>query len=162
MTTPVAEDDLVQGCVKWLSTLTDVTALLGRFPYTHTPYLFQRQMWVNLENSSSTACVVSYSGGWTGPNQHNTMRFPRLLVEVTVDPLRDDAGMFVDPAEADRRLEAVYKVLDRHLHRPQSGTQMWGNVRTIASTRLAEPITFSVPDGGGMRRLQVFYGVMEG
>lgn len=161
MTTPVTTDDVVQGCVKHLSGQADVINVLGRYPYTHKPYLFQRQLWVNMEGSSSTACVVTRSGGWGSPNQHNTLRFPRLLIEITVDPQREE-GMVSDPAEADLRLQHAYQVIDRHLHRPQSGDQMWGAVRTIACLRIAEPINFAVPDGNGMQRIQAFYAVTEG
>jgi len=161
VTTPVTTDDLVRGCVKWLSGFADVLAVLGQKPYTHSPYLFQRQLWVNMENSQTTACVISRSGGWAAPNVHNTMRFPRLLVEITVDPLRDEGYNVVDPEEADLRLQNAYTTIDRHLHRPQGGDVFWGTVRTIAVARVAEPVMFAVPDGNGMQRLQVFYAVTE-
>lgn len=162
MSTPVDNDTIAQGAVMYLSGFDDVLDVLGTFPNTTTPYLFQQSLWVAMEGTSSTAAVLSRAGGWAGPNVHNTLRFPRLQLEMYCDPLRDDDGNVTDPAEAERRIEAAYRVLDSHLHRPQSGIQMWGAVRTIACARQVEPVVYPVPDGGGLLRLLVFYGVTEG
>lgn len=162
MTTPVDTDTLVQGAVKWLSSFDDVIETLGAYPDTATPYLFQNSLWQTIEGTQSAAAVISRAGGWAGPNQHNTMRFPRISLEIFVDPLRDIDGNVTEPGETGRRAEAAYRVLDAHLHRPQSGVQMWGTIRTLGCTRLGEPAVYSMSDGDGMVLLQVFYGVVEG
>lgn len=163
MTTPVTTDDLVQGAQKWLLGFADILAVLGVQQDTGTHYLFQHTLWAPMEGSESTAAVISRSpgGGWANPNMHNTIRFPRLAVEVWVDPQRDDGSNAVDPGEAQRRIDNAYQVIDRHLHRPQGDAQWWGTVRTLGCIRLGEPWTYPVPGGDGLLRLQVFYGVTQ-
>lgn len=161
MTTPVATDDLVQGAVKWLTAFPDVTAVLGA-QYDDTPWLFQHTLWVEVEGSSSVAAVITRAGGWAGANTHNTLRFPRLGLELYCDPQRDPAHHVTDPGEAQRRIEAAFTTLDTHLHRPARQQQMWGTVRILSSTRLTEPTVYRVPDGDGLLRMQVHYAVVQG
>ncbi len=162
MTGPVVDDDLVQGAVKWLLTQSDVTAVVGTFDETASPWLFQHQLWARVEGSQSTAAVLSRAGGWSGANEHNTMRFPRLSLEVYADPLRDTGNNVTDPGESWRRIEAAWSAFDTVLHRPAAESVMWGTVRTLGCLRLGEPNIYSVPDGDGMLRCQCFYGVVTG
>ncbi len=162
MSSPVDQDDLVQGAVKYLLGFYDVSTSLGVYADTGAPWLFQHTLWVTVEGSSSTAAVIARAGGWAGANQHNTMRFPRLALEIYADPIRDAAGNITDPGEAYRRIESVFDTFDRLLHRPASATQMWGEIRTIGSQRLGEPNVYPVPDGGGVLRLETFYGLAIG
>lgn len=161
MTTPVTTDDLVQGAVKWLTDLPDVVAVLGA-QYGGIAWLFQHHLQVVVEGTSSTAAVIARAGGWAGANLHNTMRFPRLSLDLYVDPQRDAAHHVTDHGEAQRRIEAAYLVFDTHLHRPQSQALMWGTVRTISCTRLAEPTVYPMPETDGVLRLQVHYAVAQG
>lgn len=162
MTTPVTTDDIVQAAVKWLQSFTDVKAVLGTEPGTTTPYLFQNTLQAPIEGSSTTAAVISRAGGWTVPNEHNTMRFPRLSLEIWADPQRDDGGNENEPGEVYRRAEAAFLAIDKRLHRPHTEVQMWGTLRTLGCSRLTEPIVYPVPDGNGMLRLQTFYAVVQG
>lgn len=162
MTTPVADDDIVQGAIKFLQAQPDVLAVLGSYPGTTVPYLFQRKLWVDVEGTSSTACLLFSEGGWTGSNLYNTMRFPRLSMEIWADPLRDGQNNVTDPGEVWRRANRAYQVIDQHLHRPQGGRQWWGSLRTIDCVRMAEPTVYEVPDGDGLIRLLVSYAVTEG
>jgi hypothetical protein len=162
LSTPVDADDLVQGAVKYLTPLPDIRAVLGRYPMADEPYLFQHQWWVNLEGTGSTGLRVFRDGGWSTPNLHNTMRFHRLGLELHCDPLRDTDKNTVEPGETYRRIEAAYRAVDRRMHRPQGGDMWWGTRITMACLRLAEPVVTTVPEGDGMLRLLVFYGVTEG
>lgn len=162
MTAPVTTDDVVQGAVKWLLTFDDLTELVGVFSETGVPWLFQHSLWATIEGSQSTAVVVSRAGGWAGANPHNTMRFPRLSLDLYADPLRDDGNNITDPGEVHRRLEAVFDAYDRVLHRTDPDSVFWGTVRTIGCQRLGEPMFFPLPDGDHMSRCQVFYGVTVG
>ncbi len=162
MSAPVTADDLVQGAVKWLLGFTDIAAVLGVYPDTGTPWLFQTTLWATVEGSQSTAAVISRAGGWAGANAHNTMRFPRIRLELYADPIRDGARNLTDPGEAWRRIEAAWDVFDSRLHRPAAADVRWGDVRTLGCLRLGEPTVYSVPDGEGMLRLQCFYGVAVG
>lgn len=160
MTTPVAADDIVQGAVKYLLTQPACVAAVGTTD-AGTPLIFQHSVFVPIEGRSTTAAVIAYSGG-DGANVHNTMRFPRIMLEIWADPLRDRGRNTVDPGEVWRRINATFTVFDRALHRPQGGVQMWGTVRTINCTRMAEPAVYPVPDGDGLLRAATFYGVEQG
>lgn len=157
---PVTDDDIVAGCVKYLQTFPDLIALLGHFP-DGKPYLFQHTLLDNIEGTQAVAAVIANAGGWGGANLHNTMQFPRLSLELTVDPLRNSAGGVRNPGETVRRATAVWRVFDSYLHRPQGGEQWWGSLRTIACTRGADPALYPIGDGQGMVRLQVFYQVTQ-
>ena len=161
MTQPNDVDDLVAGCVRYLLDLPTVVATLGVTP-SGTPWLFQHTLFVEVEGTSSTAAVIGYAGGWSGGNEHNTARFPRLSLDLWADPLRDPQKNVTEPGEVRRRLQRVFEVFDRTLHRPQGGVQWWGDVRTLSSSRLAEPAVYPVPDGNGLLRAQTFYAVEQG
>lgn len=162
MTTPVNTDDIVQGAVKYLSAKPAVLAVLGTFEGSTVPYLFQRRMWAEMEGSSSTACMIYSDGGWTSANNHNTLRFPRLSIEIWADPIRDSTNNVTDPGEVWRRIDHAYMVIDTFLHRAAGGEQFWGTVRTVDCVRLTEPLTYEVPDGDGLLRLLVSYAVTQG
>lgn len=160
-TIPVATDDLVQGATKYLLAIPAVTAQLGVTP-AGTPYLFQHNLFVTMEGTSSTAAVLGYGGSWTGSNAHNTMRFPRLSLELYCDPLRDSGQNVTEPGETWRRLNKTFTVLDRYLHRVGGGEQYWGSIRTLSSVRQSDPTIYAVPDGNGLLRAQVFYAIEMG
>lgn len=160
MTTPVDEDDIVQGAVKWLQDFPDVRAVLGSSA-DGSPWLFQHRLWVVMEGTQSTAAAIIDAGGWGAPNPHNTMRFPRLSLEISADPIRDAGNNIIDPGEVSRRIKKAYKAIDARLHRPQGGEQWWGQIRTTGCTRLIEPSVYPVPDGGGLLRLTTTYAVTE-
>ncbi len=162
MTAPVTTDDLVQGLVKWLLEFPDIAAVLGTYPDTSTPWLFQHSLWATVEGSQGTAAVVSRGGGWAGANEHNTMRFPRISLELYADPIRDAARNLSDPGEVWRRIDAAFNAFDTRLHRPAGQDVRWGDVRTLGCLRLGEPSVYPVPDGEGVLRLQCFYGVAVG
>ncbi len=161
MSTPVNTDDLVQGAVINLLLQPSVVAVLGATP-AGSPWLFQHALYVAVEGTSSTAAVIRRAGGWAGANEHNTMSFPRLSLELYCDPQRDSGKNITDPGEVWRRIDAAYQAFDRVLHRPQGGEQWWGEIRTSSCSRLAEPTMYAVPDGNGLLRAQVFYAVEQG
>lgn len=150
-------DDLIFGAAKYLTACSDVLAVLGSS--SEGPYLFQHDLWAEMEGSGSTAIVLRRAGSWSGGNPHNRLRFPRLAVDIWADPLRD----VNKPGEVHQRLETVYLTVDDRLHRPTGQTQMWGDVRTIGCTRLGEPTEpEAVADGDGLLRQTVFYAVSQG
>lgn len=159
---PALADDLVAGVVRWLLTLSDITAVLGTYPSTGSPWLLQHQLHGTVEGSQSTAAVIGRAGGWSGANEHNTLRFPRLSLEIYADPIRDAAGNVIDPGEAHRRMEMVFTTFDAYLHRPADPELNWGSLRVIAATRQAEPVVYAVPDGDGLLRGQTFYAITQG
>ena len=160
MTTPTL-DDFVQGATKHLLAQPTLLAALGRTP-GGTPMLFQHQLYAPVEGTSASALVVSSGGSWAAANTYNTVRFPRLHIEMYCDPKRDMGRNTVDPGEVYRRVDSLFGILDRILHRPQGGTQMWGTVRTISCVRAVEPRPYRVPDGDGLMRAEIFYSVEMG
>ncbi len=166
MSTPAPindDDDLVAGCLRFLSEFDEIRAVLGVYDDTDTPFLFQHRLWRKIEGTQSTAAVVSYAGSWSGSNVHNTMRFPRLALDIYADPIRDELGNVAGTAfgEVVRRLLAAWQQFDAKLHRTYDGAQMWGTVRTLGCVRLADPALDYLPEGDGVRRLNCFYGVTQ-
>jgi hypothetical protein len=157
---PVTQDDVVQGCCKWLLSLSDVVAAVGSSD--GVPSIFQDVLQRNMEQTQEVAAVISVVGGWGAPNDYNSLRLPRLQVELYVDAWRSGDRSYVELAESRRRAYAVFDIFDRHLHRPSHEMVMWGTVRTINCVRLGEPVVAPVPDGDGMVKSMVFYGVMVG
>ncbi len=162
MPVPVTDDDIVSGAVAFLYSKPDVLAVLGSDP--DGPWLFQYELWAKdlIEGSESTALVISSDGGWAGPNLQNTLRFPRLQIDVYADPIRDHGNNVIDPGEVQRRAYRAFQVVDKYLHRVNSETQMWGTIRTVSCSRLTEPVVYRVPDGDGLLRCQVYYAVAQG
>lgn len=159
MSTPVSTaDDIVQGCVKYLLGQPTVVAAVGRTD-GGTPMLFQHTLYTVVEGTSSTAAVIGYNGGWSGANEYSTARFPRVSLTLWADPLRDAGKNTVDPGEVWRRINSVFEVFDKVLHRPQGGVQWWGDVRTSTCVRSAEPVVYPVPDGDGLMRCFNQYNV---
>lgn len=156
----VETDDVVSGCVKWLSTFPEVLAMIGED--AEGSFLFQWNLGIVIEGTQKAAVVVKQMGSWAAPNIHNTLRFPRVSVEFYVDPLRDAAGHYIDLTEVRRRMNSLYNAVDKRLHRPQAGDQIWGTLRTLECTRLGEPIIYEIPSGDGALRAQVFFGVAVG
>jgi hypothetical protein len=164
MSSPVLADDIVSAATKYLRAQGDVTAAVSTFVIdgAPTPGVFQYSLWDTLEGTGGTACVLSTEGGWAAPNTHNTLRFPRLTLTIWVDPIRDGGGNNHDPGEAYRRSNAVFAVIDRHLHRTAGREQMWGGLRVVSSTRLTEPVTSQATDGNGLLRTLTYYAITQG
>lgn len=163
MSAPVSltDDDVISGAAAWLLGFPDIVATLGRYP-DGTPWLFQHTLWQVIEGSSATGALLSLAGGWAAANDYNRMSFPRISLEIFADPQRDAGHNVTAPGEAQRRAYNTFRIFDFHLHRPASDVAWWGNLRTIDCTRLTEPVSYPVPDGDGLIRLQVFYAVTVG
>lgn len=128
-------------------------------------WVFQWRPYVTIEGSGEAAVVLSARGGWTSPNMHNTMAFPRLQVEVWADLQRDANG---NPAQrtAEDLCQDVGEQLDRLLHLPDGQLHVWGDsngsIRVLRSMKLGEIDIVDVPEGDGMCRGTLNYGVVLG
>lgn len=164
MTTPVTADDIVSGAVTWLRAQPEAIAAVSTYVITgqSTVGIFQYRPWATLEGTSTTCAVITNDGGWAAPNPHNTLRFPRLTLNIWADPLRDSVNNVVDPGEVMRRAFATYRVFDKLLHRTGGPEVVWGQLRVLSSVRLVEPTIYVVPDGDGLVRCQVIYAITEG
>lgn len=165
MTSPIASQDIVVAATEWLLDKPDTVAAVTTFNIEGRifPGIFGYQMWLTgggIEGTSGTAVVIASEGGWTAANPHNTLRFPRLQLNVWVDPLRDGGRNTASPGEALARANGVYEVFDRHLHHVAGADMRWGQLRVVSCVRMTEPVVTVIPDG--IVRLQAYYAVTQG
>lgn len=162
MTTPV-KDDIVTGCVKWLRAKPDVVAAVDEFQIGGqlSPGIWGYRTWTRMEGGSKTAAVIAHDGGWATPNPHNTLRFPRIVLNIWADPVRDAQKNDVDPW-VQRRANNTFEIIDKHLHRTGGPEVWWGSIRVVSCVRMTEPMRYPTSDGDGLIRLQAYYAVTEG
>lgn len=163
MSLDLSKDDVVTGALAWLRAKPDVVDAVDMFNIGGTigPGIWGYRAWTRMEGTGKTAVVIAHDGGWAAPNTHNTLRFPRLVVTVWADPKRDATKNDIDPY-VQKRADACFQVLDKHLHRTGGPSIFWGTLRVVTCVRLTEPNMYPVPDGDGLIRLQTFYAVTEG
>lgn len=165
----------------------DVRDVLG-YDTNWDSWIFQERLFVMLERSGrpvptpqelvllpdtnprlgarAVAVVLGQRGNWTSPNEHNTMRFPRIVTEFWADPDRLADGSVTDPLSANDKITRAHGIVDRYLHRVDGSATWWPTdpavtgldaVRILRSSRLGELDFFPVADGDGLIRAQVFY-----
>lgn len=160
-------DDVATGAVKYLSTFTDVTSLLGSYSLTDPvvanqgkPYLFAGDILATMEGSSVAAIVCTDFGGWGLPPQLRTMRFRRLQLEVWVDPLRDSSNNITETSVYTRnRGNAVFNAVQYRLQRTDPDTIVWGDMVTIGCQLITEPVFAPEPDGDWLQVGTAYFGV---
>jgi hypothetical protein len=165
-------DDVASGGYQYVSSLPDVLAVIGSFPADDPdnagiPWVFVHSLYTRMEaqsivqGSRAVALVCVYAGQGSAVLDYSTVRWQRLEVDIWVDPLRDSFGNVTSPSETEHRGNDVFTVLDSHLHRASSGdkTVVWGDLVTVNSIRMTEPVWYPVPDGDGLIRGVVFYDV---
>ncbi len=137
-------DDVASGVYWHLSSLPDALGVTGSFPAEEPDNSI-------VTGSQAVALVCCYMGQGRSPLETSTVRFQRLTIDIWVDPLRDVMGNVTNPSETEHRGLNVYSVLDSHLHRVATDqmTQLWGDLITVGSTRMSEPVWYQVPDGDG-------------
>jgi hypothetical protein len=119
-----------------------------------------------VQGTGRSSIVISTPGSWASANAYNTLRFPRLQVEVYADIDRDDvAGPFYRSAQ--KKGEDIWVILDALLHRPGDRNMLWGDVngrvRVVSSVRNSgEPDRSEVPDVDGVWRILCSYAVELG
>jgi hypothetical protein len=158
-------DTISSGAVKYLSGFSDITSLLGSFtdagPNFGLPFLFQEDLLVSLEGSSSMAIVCSDEGGWgamAGPL--TTPQYMRLSVELYADPLRDSSfNILESKGSVHQRTATLWATINTHLHRTNPDSVLWGDLRTTSCELLTRPTPQPVPDGDLMQVWQSYYGV---
>lgn len=125
---------LVSAVVQELASRPSLTTLLGHDSNWPT-WIFEYKNQVVIENTQKCMIVVNTSGAWQPANSHNTMKFPRLVVDVWADPTRNpDKSMKFDDAED--KIEAVGDELIKILHITGHQTHYFSDVRINGSTWL--------------------------
>jgi hypothetical protein len=163
----MAADDVGSGSAKYLSQFSDVTSLLGAFPAgdpisgnAGQPYLFNSDLLVNLKGSQAAAVVCADFGGWSAPPMLGSQRFRRLRVDVYQDAQRDALGNIVSTHQATvNMLNTVFNAVQRHLHRRDPDTVVWGDMVTFACQLLTEPAWLPLPNGDWGMWGSAVYGV---
>lgn len=159
---------------------TELTALLGRSLNWPT-WIFADKPFVKIENSQRVLIVITQGDPWAPPNPHNTQTFPLLNVDVWADPTRN-ADKSVKEYDADDKIEAVVKHLNKHFHTVNVGVpydapaylgtrgmpRIWGTAEQIAektgvvvtgSQRLDGPSLSDMRESEGTRMGRMQYGV---
>lgn len=155
------DDDIVTGAVSYLLSMPQCLGAVDSFNIggRPAPGIFAYRLSTVMEGSSATSVVIAHDGGWAAPNLTNTLRFPRLLLNVWADPIRDAQKNNIDPL-VQRRANACFETFDSVLHRVGGGDVRFGTVRVIDCVRLTEPVMFDV--GDGLIRLQAYYAITQG
>lgn len=163
-------DDVGSGAAKYLSQFSDVMSLLGSFSVTDPitgnqgkPWLFAGEtggLLVNIKGSQSGALVCTDFGGWSPPPMLGSQRFRRLRVDIYQDALRDVNGNVTSTHENTINLaNALFNAVQRHLHRRDPDTVVWGDMVTFACQLLTEPTFVALPDGDWAMWGTAIYGV---
>lgn len=164
--------DLALDTRNFLAGDAQLTALLGS-DLTWTTWMFTEVPYVLIENSSSALVVITQSGGWAAPNAHNTMSFPRLVVDIWADPTRSRPSNAVQIQDAKQKINTIHKAIFKNLHTVSKqnsvgGSIIWGTPAQIAdksgtriqgSQLLGEPEFSPVGDGSGAFMGRIYYGV---
>lgn len=167
--------DLTLAIRNELARIEPLTALLAKSQPWGTWIFDTRPMKAAIEGTQKCMIVVSSTRPFTSANDSNTLRFPQVNVDVWADPTRDMSRK--DPPvkvyDAEQKIEAIFKHVDRFLHRvglnaPQ-GVLIWGTADQVAakqgvfvsgSLRQSGEIEFSpVRDSEGTMMGRITYGV---
>lgn len=159
-------DDVGTGSFKYLSTFSAVTSGVGTFqagPNLGQPYLFTGDIFANMKGTSALAVVCNDFGGWSAPPMLGSQRFRRLKVDIWADPQRDASGnVTVTTADTVNRANALFTVVNNHLHRRDPDTVVWGDLVTFGCQLLTEPQWAVVPDGDWLMMGTAVYAVYIG
>jgi hypothetical protein len=126
------------------------------------------------ENNSKCLIVINEGDPWTSPNEHNTLEFPSLVVDIWADPdRRADKTILRDNAKD--KIKAVARIVNDHLHRvdpggPDGGYMIWGTAQEIdtktgvlvsESKRLSGPVFSPIKDAEGAWMGRYTYGINQ-
>lgn len=123
-----------------LARIPELTSLLGQSVSWDTWIFDTKPVKVAVEGTSRCMIVVNQGTAHAGANDHNTLRFPRLLVDIWADPTRDTTKQSkpVKVDDAQTKIEAIARIVDRVFHRVDSGTSagnvlIWGTAEQVAA-----------------------------
>lgn len=162
-------DDIASGAVRYLTTFSDVKALIGSFsgsdPITANrgkPWIFKDDILITVETSGAAALVCRHGGGWSVPQPLTTPRFMRLAIDIYVDATRDSGRNITETSGGTRlRANALFNTLHHRLQRTDPESVLWGDLRTVGCELLAEPASWdAVQDGDHCLMGTATYGVL--
>lgn len=156
--------DIVAAARAFLASQQEIYTVLGSDEIWDL-WLFQETLYTRVESTQKTACVLKLANGWTAPNAHNTLRFPRLQTDFYADPDRDLGDNNKAPLSAKDKILAAHAVVDRFLHDTVNSEIWWPDInspyaaRIIRSVRQGELEFNPFSDGDGMQKATVFYAI---
>lgn len=163
-------DRLALSIRNYLAQQEDLRALLGKGTLWDT-WVFADKPSGKVENTGTSMVVISQQGSWTDPNEHNTLTFPQILVDVWSDPTRN-ADKSIRVLDADDKILAVHRVISKYLHVVDNNRKgkplCWGTAEQMAnntgalidgSTRRREVDFANMLNNDGGRMGTVVYGV---
>lgn len=154
---------LQHDAVRYLLSIPEVVAAVGKFDLTEIPFIFRDEMLVNLEEEQyfSVSAIVVEDGGPIATPGLTRFRNRRITVQIWANGTRDGMGNLVDPKTVEDKIFDTFKILDFYLHRTNPETVMWWTTPTYACERigdLSKPI--SITDGDGIKTAAVNYSVL--
>lgn len=150
----------------------ELRALLGKSASWDTWIFSEELIGVKVEGTQKCLIVVAEDDTWTSPNEHNTMRFPQVFVDIWADPTRN-ANKSIRQFDAKDKIEAIQPLIDRHLHlvdgaNSEGKPRIWGTEEQIAnktgivvtgSQRLNGPRYSPIRDSEGSWMGRFTYGI---
>lgn len=148
--------DIVLAVRDYLASQSTVTALLGS-DAKFGPWVFQDSLYWEL-NSQTCAIVVTDNGSWTSPNDHNTARFPMVLLTFCADPQRD-ANQNITHDDTGAKIRALHEAVFKVLHWTDANERQLGTLRVLRSSCLNEPQIRPYVDGDHAASAQITYAI---
>lgn len=134
-------------------------------------WIFFDNIYVRLENTQSSAIVITENSSFSAPNPYNTMLFPKLTVDIWSDPTRS-ADNSIKVQDAKDKIEALHVLIKPHLHtinmHDQGQTIFWGTpaeistktgVAVAGSQQLSGPEYSPIKNGNGAWMGRFTYGI---
>lgn len=158
MAEPVDTDNLMSGCTKYLLSIPEIVDLVGED--ANGPFIWQKTPLANMEKHPETGIVVMPPTAWGASDDAHTQHFLKIGLEFWTGPIRDPlTGGVIEPTETDRRMDSVYRAVDRFMHRVNPREVYWGTIRTYWCERIGDIDSYSPDDGNELVIGQAFYGV---
>lgn len=139
-------DDVTQGLVAYLLQQSDVVNAVGADDEKGIPYIFQPPIdatvqprpYIDMEGTGDAAIVVSQQGSWSSANITNSLRFPRVRIDIWSDSPRDSMGHVTRESEARTRIYYIDNILDNYLHLIDGESRQWRDIAVVSCVRLTD------------------------
>jgi hypothetical protein len=159
----MAEEALQGAAVKYLLSIPEVVAAVGKSVDTEKPFIFQDEMLANLEEShySTVSAIVVEDGGPLAISALSRFRARRLAVHIWANGTRDAYGNLLSGKVVEDKIDATFKIVDRFMQRTNPSTVLWATTYTYGCDRIGDlSKAVSVIDGDGIKTATVYYSVL--
>lgn len=157
----MASQTIQEAAVVQIATFSTVTSLLGS-ETDGTPWIFQNTPQVTVEGSGKSAVIVRQEGSWTPPNFHNTIEFPRLVIDALSAPSLNILDV-IAARDAEERNLVILAAIRAQFHRVDGSSQIWDGVRVLDCVALLEPAPIPLDiESGELKLHRVTYALKVG